>query len=691
MAQNYTRQSSFTDGDTVTAALFNNEYNQLVNAFAYSSSDASSTGHRHDGTAGQGGNVPQIGDLDFLNKVVVDSTNNRVGFFVEVSSSAVEQIRVQDGAIVPVTDNDIDLGTSSLQFKDAFINGTLEADAITIAGVTLAETISDTVGAMVGSNTETGITVTYDDSDNTLDFVIGSGVIVSSMLDTNIDISGVATASTFEPDGDTAAGDNAAIGYTAAEGLILTGQGSTNDVTVKNDADTAVIQIPTGTTNVSIAGDLTVTGDLTVSGDDITMGTNTSGNLLVADGTNFNSIAVSSLSEISSVANDDVFLAIDTSGGGLKKISRSAIVSGLATSSAITSVAGDSTPQLGGDLDVNGNDIVSVSNGNINLLPNGSGKVIIDGNGSSGGVTITDGNIDIRTGTGAVSKIKFYCESSNAHAQTLQAQAHSASSSAVLTLPVATGTLVGSGDSGTVATGMIADDAVTAAKLASSAVVTASIVDDNVTQAKIADDAVGADQLAASAVVTASIVDDNVTQAKIADDAVGADQLAASAVVTASIVDDAITSAKIADDAITSALIADDAVVAAAIADNAVDIARLNVSDGTSGQVLTTNGSGTLSFATVGGAYNSWLVKTSAYTALAGDQIIVNSSSAVTITLPASASAGNTVIIKATGGGTVTIGRNSQKINSTAEDGTLASGSATQLVFVNSTIGFLEI
>jgi len=300
MGTAYTRQSTLTDGDTITAALFNNEYNQLLTAFSYASSGT--TGHQHDGTAGEGGNIAQIGDQDFLNKIVVDSSNNRWGFYVEVSSSAVEQIRVQDGAIVPVTDNDIDLGTSSLQFKDAFINGTLEADAITIAGVTLAETISDTVGAMVGSNTETGITVTYDDSDNTLDFVIGSGVIVSSMLDTNIDISGVATASTFEPDGDTAAGDNAAIGYTAAEGLILTGQGSTNDVTVKNDADTAVIQIPTGTTNVSIAGDLTVTGDLTVSGDDITMGTNTSGNLLVADGTNFNSVAVSSLSEISTVA-----------------------------------------------------------------------------------------------------------------------------------------------------------------------------------------------------------------------------------------------------------------------------------------------------------------------------------------------------------------------------------------------------
>tara|TARA_R110000851_G_scaffold114339_6_gene239622 strand:+ start:8517 stop:10358 length:1842 start_codon:yes stop_codon:yes gene_type:complete len=56
-----------------------------------------------------------------------------------------------------------------------------------------------------------------------------------------------------------------------------------------------------------------------------------------------------------------------------------------------------------------------------------------------------------------------------------------------------------------------------------------------VVNSMLADDAVGADELAANAVVTASIVDNNVTQAKIADDAVGADQLAANAVVNASI------------------------------------------------------------------------------------------------------------------------------------------------------------
>ena len=69
----------------------------------------------------------------------------------------------------------------------------------------------------------------------------------------------------------------------------------------------------------------------------------------------------------------------------------------------------------------------------------------IDGNGSSGGVTISDGLIDMRTGTGSVSKIKFYCESGNAHFQTLQAAPHSASASNVLVLP-STGTTLATQD-----------------------------------------------------------------------------------------------------------------------------------------------------------------------------------------------------------------------------------------------------
>ena len=74
----------------------------------------------------------------------------------------------------------------------------------------------------------------------------------------NLDVTGDITGSTLNADGDTAAGDNAAMGYTSAEGLILTGQGSTNDVTIKNDADADVIEIPTGTVNVTMAGSLKI-------------------------------------------------------------------------------------------------------------------------------------------------------------------------------------------------------------------------------------------------------------------------------------------------------------------------------------------------------------------------------------------------------------------------------------------------
>ena len=67
------------------------------------------------------------------------------------------------------------------------VDGTLETDALTIDGVTLSETIADTVGAMVGSNTETGIAVTYEDGDNTLDFVLGtSQTTITSLTNTSL-------------------------------------------------------------------------------------------------------------------------------------------------------------------------------------------------------------------------------------------------------------------------------------------------------------------------------------------------------------------------------------------------------------------------------------------------------------------------------------------------------------------------
>jgi|TARA_Y100000361_G_scaffold14709_2_gene11630 hypothetical protein len=92
------------------------------------------------------------------------------------------------------------------------------------------------------------------------------------------------------------------------------------------------------------------------------------------------------------------------------------------------------------------------------------------------------------------------------------------------------------------------------------------------------------------------------------------------------------------------------------------------------------------------GEYNAWAVKTTTYTASTKDQLIANhASTAFTITLPSSPSAGNTVTIKNVGAATVTIGRNSEKINSEAADGTLFTGSAVQLVYVDSTIGWTTL
>ena len=86
----------------------------------------------------------------------------------------------------------------------------------------------------------------------------------------------------------------------------------------------------------------------------------------------------------------------------------------------MTDVVDDTTPQLGGDLDVNGNALVSTSNGNIALTPNGTGVVRLDGN-----VDVQSGEIVLKN-SGSVSNVKFYCEVSNAHYTQLQSAAHSA-------------------------------------------------------------------------------------------------------------------------------------------------------------------------------------------------------------------------------------------------------------------------
>jgi len=183
----YTRQSSINDGDTISASLFNNEYNQLLSAFN------NSTGHKHDGTAAEGPVIGLIGDAGIsipLNKILIDTTNDHLEFYVDVSGTSTQQFRIQDGAIVPITDNDIDLGTSSLEFKDAYFDGTVNLDALVI-GASTAITSVDTDLTSVSASDDTLASAkaikTYVDAQVTasdLDFQADTGGALSIDLDT---------------------------------------------------------------------------------------------------------------------------------------------------------------------------------------------------------------------------------------------------------------------------------------------------------------------------------------------------------------------------------------------------------------------------------------------------------------------------------------------------------------------------
>jgi len=288
MGATYTRQSSYSDGDVITAAHTNDEFNQLLAAFQ------ASTGHTHDGTANEGGPITKLlgnsitlgagtagtditltfdgetsdgvmywmedeDHFKFADDVVIDSTKKLyfydeggeyiyasadgqldlvAGTEIQIAATTIDingavdisgnttiggsliiggntlssaELAFLDGvtagtvsaskALVVDSDKDIaslrnitltgELDAGSLDVSgDADIDGTLEADAITVDGVALATYIRDTVGTnMLSSNTESGITVTYDTSNDNIDFAIDAAQTgITSLLATDIKI-----------------------------------------------------------------------------------------------------------------------------------------------------------------------------------------------------------------------------------------------------------------------------------------------------------------------------------------------------------------------------------------------------------------------------------------------------------------------------------------------------------------------
>ena len=312
----YARQSS---ADIVATAVvranpLNVEFNALRDTFALA------TGHTHDGSATEGGYVPLIADSDALNKVVIDTSNNRVGVFVEVSNAAVEQIRIQDGAIVPVTDSDIDLGTSSLEFKDLFLDGTahidtLDVDAnagiignLTVSGnTTLGDAASDTVTVTADvasplipstddtydlgasgsewrnlyvdgtANIDALVADTADINGGTADGVVIGGSSAAAGTFTSLTATGTSTLTTVDING--GAIDGAIIGANSAAaitGTTITGTSLvgavTGDVTGNADTATALETARTiggvsfdGTGNINLPG-VNATGNQATSG-----------------------------------------------------------------------------------------------------------------------------------------------------------------------------------------------------------------------------------------------------------------------------------------------------------------------------------------------------------------------------------------------------------------------------------------
>jgi len=406
MGATYTRQSTYNDGDTITADHTNDEFDQLLAAFA------ASTGHTHDGTAGEGGPITKLATTSITIGDGTSGTDISVNFDGESNDGLFKWMEDED--YFEFSDDLLIASTEKIQFRDTAIylnsstDGQLDIVAdteIQIAATTIdingAADISGNLGVggnltVTGTTTFNGGTITMGDaaSDNV---VFGADVNSSIIPNTDNTFDLGSTGQEWRDlfvDGtaylDAINFNGTAISSTAAELNLLDGVTAT-------------------TTELNlIAGVTATTAELNI----VDGVTSTAAELNILD---VNGSTIGDLSEISTIASDDVLLALDTSGGGIKKVARSTLVSGLATSSAISNVVEDSSPQLGGNLDMNGADIVTTSNATLDLAPNGTGTVVVRGNTNSGAIV-------------------FNCES-NSHGQKVFGQPHSASVTNTLMLP----------------------------------------------------------------------------------------------------------------------------------------------------------------------------------------------------------------------------------------------------------------
>ena len=269
-------------------------------------------------------------DIDF-------ATDNNILF----RASGADQIKLVDGALAPVTDNDVDLGTSSLEFKDAFFDGTVEADAITIGGTN----VTSLFASLSGANTFTGnieidvasgdptiildtqgadkFHIAVDDSDSD-SFVIKSGGTVGSGNGLKLDSSGNLTVTADVSVGDDLTVEGGVIDFKSNSGSpsILkfyceSGNAHAQSLTAQAHAQAATntLTLPGGSTiGNSDATLLSDTGTQTVTNKSIDSDNNTITNIVNADIKSSAAIADTKLATIST-AGKVALTALEIDGG----------------------------------------------------------------------------------------------------------------------------------------------------------------------------------------------------------------------------------------------------------------------------------------------------------------------------------------------------------------------------------------
>jgi len=186
--------------------------------------------------------------------IAADDVIGVINFQAPDEGTGTDAILVAAG-IAAVSEGDFaaDNNATKLSFRTAASAAAAETMSLSSAG-NLTVSGDASIGDDLTLASDASVLKFGADGDINITHVHNTGLTSNGTLD----VAGDITGSTLNADGDTAAGDNAAIGYTAAEGLILTGQGSTNDVTIKNDADTEVMGVATGATVVDFASGPTV-------------------------------------------------------------------------------------------------------------------------------------------------------------------------------------------------------------------------------------------------------------------------------------------------------------------------------------------------------------------------------------------------------------------------------------------------